>query len=1017
MEETKEFYAFISYKREDEKWAKWLQDKLEHYKFPTNLNGRTDLPKNIRPTFRDVTDLEPGLLEERINSALHNSQWLIVVCSPRSAQSPWVCKEAQSFIDQGRADRIIPFVIEGTPFSNDTATECYPEALRNLTGSQELLAANINEMGRDAAVIKVVACMFSLRFDTLWQRHERQKRRRRNWTIAAVTAFVLAVLGVAGYILHLNNQLSIEKREALAAKRNAEEQRDRAESEKTRAEHAEDSIRGQNQLIIAQQASILQANRDLSEERNRLVAANNDLLIRESNIMAREAERIMDDNAYLAQRLALAALPTNLEHPDRPYVPTAERALRLSSYRHSGFIGPDTGFSYTFLHPIRIMGNYYKKNAPFDTAECVFEEVRNTIYQLDLINGTRHPIIEVPAGIIDYKAHRSYEDFYSLCGYPRIIVLQGDSTISFWELDDGKWIQYDTLYLTDIGMPSHIDAFQDKVICSYEHNIKYVDTTYILEKTWDEQWDERWVVIDRLIGGRCAIGTNNLATYSENDRKIYIWRVNNYCYNCTFTLTDTLETDEDNIYDLSLYQKGSYATLVASGDNGIHIYQRQQYGYGKDKIYCWDWTDLIKKYSWSKAAIKSSNEFYIPLDRERKLWHFKRVNVNGIYSWKPTLMENVRSVNIAGTMNVDLVDNGASVLVSDGSIDRLQYINPSTRRPLKEYRSKWNQFYYQDGNDILYAVPSMNKSAYVIGIVHRYKWIDTLYGHTDTIIQIRYSNGYLLSWSKDSTLRVWKRYEGKYRCIDSIHNAIFTEYGYAEISKDRSVASFKDPYTELFFVKNKANKWILTDSNNSFTDTYTAPAVISKRNAIAFSPSNTSSDITSFVPTVSLYYPQLNKRITLCPTVSKSKEEFMLSPIGNAIAGVPLFRESIISLYILEKDSVVEAKTLMGHDGDIKDINFSPDGKYMVSTAKDNTVRIWQIPSGECIEVISDAGIPQYAYFTEDGTRIIVVCKVKSGRNVYIYDFPLLQQLIDRTRNRFKETPLTPEERRKYYLK
>ena len=97
----KRYYAFISYKREDEKQAKWLQDKLEHYRFPTNLNGRTDLPKNVRPIFRDVTDLTPGILAEEINKALNDSQWLIIVCSPRSAKSPWVCKEAQSFIDSG----------------------------------------------------------------------------------------------------------------------------------------------------------------------------------------------------------------------------------------------------------------------------------------------------------------------------------------------------------------------------------------------------------------------------------------------------------------------------------------------------------------------------------------------------------------------------------------------------------------------------------------------------------------------------------------------------------------------------------------------------------------------------------------------------------------------------------------------------------------------------------------------------------------------------------------------------
>ena len=125
MEEQKEYYAFISYKREDEKWAKWLQHKLEHYRFPTNLSGRNDLPKRIFPICRDVTEFTPGLLAEKIEKALCNSEWLIIVCSPRSAKSPWVCKEAQTFIDLGRTDHIIPFVIEGNPFSKDTATYSY----------------------------------------------------------------------------------------------------------------------------------------------------------------------------------------------------------------------------------------------------------------------------------------------------------------------------------------------------------------------------------------------------------------------------------------------------------------------------------------------------------------------------------------------------------------------------------------------------------------------------------------------------------------------------------------------------------------------------------------------------------------------------------------------------------------------------------------------------------------------------------------------------------------------------
>ena len=48
--DRKGYFAFISYKREDAKWADWLQHELEHYRLPSNLNGREDLPKSIRPS-------------------------------------------------------------------------------------------------------------------------------------------------------------------------------------------------------------------------------------------------------------------------------------------------------------------------------------------------------------------------------------------------------------------------------------------------------------------------------------------------------------------------------------------------------------------------------------------------------------------------------------------------------------------------------------------------------------------------------------------------------------------------------------------------------------------------------------------------------------------------------------------------------------------------------------------------------------------------------------------------------
>ena len=105
-----EYMAFISYSRKDETWAKWLQYKLEHYILPTSLSdGDTNTPNNLRPIFRDKTDLRPGVLSERIKEALRGSRFLIVVCSPNAVASKCIEKEIDGFIELGGEKRIIPF--------------------------------------------------------------------------------------------------------------------------------------------------------------------------------------------------------------------------------------------------------------------------------------------------------------------------------------------------------------------------------------------------------------------------------------------------------------------------------------------------------------------------------------------------------------------------------------------------------------------------------------------------------------------------------------------------------------------------------------------------------------------------------------------------------------------------------------------------------------------------------------------------------------------------------------------
>lgn len=267
MAQEKEYFAFISYQRKDEEWAERLRNKLEHYRLPLSVRKQdASLPKEIRPIFRDTLELAGGILAKEIETALQQSKYLIVICSPNSAKSPWVNKEIQTFIDLGREDRIIPFIIDGIPFSDNPDAECFPPALRSLKGEKELLGISINELSRDAAAIKVVARMFGLKFDTLWQRYEREKRKRRVWiAITTIIAF-LCILGIAFWMYWQNQQTQ-------------------------------------------------KANWKMMESQSRFVAD--------------EALKLADEgDSYLAQMLLTNILPEIVNEPNRPYTLEAEKALR-----------------------------------------------------------------------------------------------------------------------------------------------------------------------------------------------------------------------------------------------------------------------------------------------------------------------------------------------------------------------------------------------------------------------------------------------------------------------------------------------------------------------------------------------------------------------------------------------------------------------------------------------------------------------------------------------------------------
>ncbi len=338
-----EYYAFISYKREDEKWAKWLQKRLESYNLPAALRDKNPrLPNKIRPVFRDQSELSGGNLKAEIEKGLNGSRYLIVICSPRSAKSPWVSREVQHFINQGREEYIIPFIIGGTPNASSREDECFPEGLRQLKDEKEILGININEMGRDAAAIKVIARMFDLRFDTLWQRHEKEKKARRLMIGTGALMLLIASWAILGFIANQNLRLE-QANEVIKTERDrANMESDRAIKANLALSKANDSIQKSavllhkanselditNRKLQTTNSSLEKSNKDLAEEKKRVEKINQDLMMTQSRSVASEAHRLLDEGeTLLAAKTILEVVPGDADRT-WPYSPEVEFAVR-----------------------------------------------------------------------------------------------------------------------------------------------------------------------------------------------------------------------------------------------------------------------------------------------------------------------------------------------------------------------------------------------------------------------------------------------------------------------------------------------------------------------------------------------------------------------------------------------------------------------------------------------------------------------------------------------------------------
>ena len=134
MEQYK-YYAFISYSRKNSKAASYLHKSLERFRIPVKYVPEDLRPagqKFLRPIFRDRRDLEvkEGNFTDDIRTAIEQSRYLIVLCSPDAAGSVWVNEEVKHFLATHNNDiaAVVPVILTGKP-GHGGNEECLPPDL------------------------------------------------------------------------------------------------------------------------------------------------------------------------------------------------------------------------------------------------------------------------------------------------------------------------------------------------------------------------------------------------------------------------------------------------------------------------------------------------------------------------------------------------------------------------------------------------------------------------------------------------------------------------------------------------------------------------------------------------------------------------------------------------------------------------------------------------------------------------------------------------------------------------
>ena len=264
------YKAFISYRHRDidEVVAKHVQKIIERYRVPKKL-AKAIGKSHVGKVFRDSDELQAASnLSEIIRSAIEESEWLIIICTKRYKESVWCMEEVEHFVELNGREKVLVILVEGEP------NESFPSILTEIEVDGavrhiEPLAVDIRGNSEREIIKNLNNEQFRFLSSILEVDYDDLKNRQRERRIRRIATAATAAFAILAVILGLIIKNNIE-----------------------------------------------------------LYNSNQETLRGESYFLSEDADAAFaEGDRDTAIKLALTALPADLEKPDRPFVSRALRSL------------------------------------------------------------------------------------------------------------------------------------------------------------------------------------------------------------------------------------------------------------------------------------------------------------------------------------------------------------------------------------------------------------------------------------------------------------------------------------------------------------------------------------------------------------------------------------------------------------------------------------------------------------------------------------------------------------------